>query len=205
MLSALATEADLRVSCVRLRGAADGLRARRQMEGALAEIAPSALGLSRQALLIVRRVAPKARLHLGAAAPDIAFVRVVRTELEAHARQARRPWLDHDANAADAVLFADEIEFMACLLRDWVRGGLTERWWWSVVLRGSAVPQWWRRELIPRGDLLPAVLGHLATQGAAVGWVARLGPAEAAAAAGAVIEAHALILEPGDGPRPAHL
>lgn len=182
----------LQLHSVRLLGAADGLRARQRFEAALVDLSPSALGLSPRALLIVRRVAPAERLRPGSAARGGAFGQAVHAELARSAQRARRPWLQADAAAADAVLFADESELIACLVRDWLRGVLAERWWWSAVLRGLPAPEWWRRALLPRGDLLPAVMALLVPQGAAIAWIARLSEEEVAQATAAVTSAHAL-------------
>jgi len=177
---------------VRVRGAADGLAARRRVEAALAGVAPSNLGLPPRAVLMVRRVAPKARLRLHAAARADGFARAVHADLELRLRQARRPWLDHGAGTADAVLFADESEMMACLVRDWLRGVIAERWWWPAVLGGMPAPLWWRGSLLSRGDVLPAVLAQLAPQGEAVALMATLSDDEVVRATTAVIDAHAL-------------
>ena len=105
------------------------------------------------------------------------------------------------------MLFADQSELAACLLRDWSRGVLADRWWWQAALCGLSPPQWWARHLLGRGDLLPAVLAQLASQGGAVAWVAYLSEDEATQATAAVIAAHALTLlqyRPDRGPPAAH-
>jgi hypothetical protein len=189
---------DIETRHVRLRGAADGLTARRCMEAALADLAPSTIGLPPHALLVVRRLAPSTPLRLADATRGETFCRAVRADLIATLRQARRPWLDGAAQAADAVLFADESELMTCLLRDWRSGMLADRWWWTAVLRGMPVSQFARRSLLPRGDLLPAVLAQLAPSGAAVAWLASLHDDDAARAFAAVSEAHALASAPAE-------
>src|SRR5262249_32303163 len=68
-------------------------------------------------------------------------------------------------------------------------------------------PLWWRSHVLPRGDLLPAVLAHLATQNAAASWVARLDLGEVAQARAAIVTAHALRSVPefaGVAPAPAN-
>ena len=189
---ALGTRSDaVQVRRARVRGAADALAARRRLERALSDIAPSSLGVARQALLFVRRLAPATRLRLGTHRRTAGFSHAVRSDLERQVQRARRPWLDPDASAAEAVLFADESELAACLLRDWSRGVLADRWWWQAALCGLSPPQWWARHLLGRGDLLPAVLAQLASQGGAVAWVAYLSEDEATQTTAAVIAAHA--------------
>ncbi len=203
MLASGARSDTVQVCRARVSGAADGVIARRRFEAAIAAVAPASVGLLHGALLVVRRVAPAARLRLGAP-PDV-FAQAVRAELTERMRSARRPWRDGEAAAAQAVLFADESELIACVLRDWLRGMLAERWWAASVLRGVAVSQWWRREVLPRGDILPAVLEQLATQEAAAAWVCRLTEDEAAEAVAAISAAHALTIPDGravDAPVP---
>ena len=135
----------LQIRHVRLNGAADGLRSRLRFEAALGDISSASLGLPPSALLIVKRVAPTARLRLARSVADEGFGQVVRTELKRNAKQAGRPWLNSETANAEAVLFTDESELMACLLRDWLRGTLASHWWWQSVLGGLPVSEWWRR------------------------------------------------------------
>jgi hypothetical protein len=191
----------LQLRNVRLHGTADGLRARQRFETALADVTPAAVGVAPQALLIVRRLAPKARLRLDPAARSGAFGQTVRADLEQCARRAARPAIDPAGAGAVAVLFADEAELISCLLRDWLGGSLGERWWWPAVLRGLSPSEWGRRAVLPRGDLLPAVLLQLAIRGQAVAWLLRLSESEAADAFARVATAHAL--QSGSETRPA--
>lgn len=194
----LASGADdaMQLHRVRLHGARDALRARQRFEAALADLTPSSLGLPEHSLLVIRRVAPVARLRTGGAGgrsdSSRPFARAVRSDLQTNLQRARRPWLHADASSAEAVLFSDESEMAACLVRDWLRGVLAERWWWVSVLRGMPAQEWLRRSVLNRGDLLPAVLTTLAPTGEAVAWLARLRDNEATVATGAIVEAHGL-------------
>ncbi len=192
MLSFEASPDTLQIRHVRVNGAADGLRTRLRFEAALADISSASLGLPPGALLIVKRVAPTARLRLARSVADEGFGQVVRTELKHNAKQASRPWLNSETSGAEAVLFADESELMACLLRDWLRGTLASHWWWQSVLGGLPVSEWWRRAVLPRGELLPAVLSQLATQKLAVVWIVRLHEAEVSLAIQSVVVAHSI-------------
>lgn len=202
-MSAFNASADhLQFRHIRLKGVVDGLRARQRFESALAGMDPAALGLPPHALLIVQRVVPAVRLHLGPFGRSVAFAQSVQSTLAEKVQQAQRPWLQVDTAGAGAVLFADESELMACLLRDWLRGRLAGHWWWRTVLGDFSVPVWWRCTVLPRGEVLPAVLSLLASQGEAVAWVARLNEAETIQAIAAVAGAHALpalLNEPDSG------
>ncbi len=178
---------------VRLYGASDGLRVRQRFEAALADFSPSSLSLPLRGLLIINRVAPTAKLRLYCSNARNDFERALQAELEHKARTASRPWFNSGAANAESVLFSDETELIACLLRDWLQGSLGKCWWWRVVLEGLTVPEWWRRQLLPRGDVLPAVLAHLASQAQAAAWVVCLSDAEAILAFKAIAQAHALI------------
>jgi hypothetical protein len=183
---------------VRLHGAADGLSARQRFEAALTGLAGSAFGIAPHALLIVRRMAPAVRLRLDKAAGADGFGEAVRNDLAAFAQRAMRPAKDPGASVASAVLFADEAELVSCLLADWLCGRLGERWWWPSVLRGLSAGDWCRQSVLPRGDLVPAVLSGLATRGQAVAWVTRLTEGEAMGAVAQIMASHAM--QPvGDG------
>ncbi|AEJ00883.1 hypothetical protein Nit79A3_1020 [Nitrosomonas sp. Is79A3] len=186
----------LHLNNVRLYGRFDGIQARQRFEAALADLDPAAFGLPPHALLIVQRIAPAARLRLDSSGRSAAFAQSVQAELTRNAQQAHRPWLHGDTVGAAAVLFADESELMACLLRDWLRGRLSGRWWWRTIMRDFSAPEWWRRTVLPRGDVLPAVLSHLATQGEVIAWITRLSEAETKQAMIAVTQAHAIQLLP---------
>lgn len=182
----------LQIRRVCLRVTEDGWRMRLRLEAALADVTPAALGLPAGALLVVRRVAPGAQLGAPRTVMGNTFGAAVSRDLAGFLARAARPWSQPDSASAEAVLFADESELMACVVRDWLRGTLAERWWGTTLLGGLPVSEWWRRNLLPRGNVLPAVLSLLAEQGEVMVWVARLGAAEVTQAITAIIAAHAM-------------
>jgi hypothetical protein len=127
-----------------------------------------------------------------------AFASRVSLAIEDHARQARRPWIHADAAHAEAVLFADESELVACLLRDLLRGVVGERWWWRSVLGGLGAEEFLRRRILTKGESLVPAVALLAGAGLAVAWASRLGQVAAREAFDAVARAHAL--SAADGP-----
>jgi hypothetical protein len=179
---------------VRLRGAADRLLARQRFEAALSDVTPSTVGLPPQALLVVRRVAPAEPLQLGSAGSAKRFGNVVRADLEGIARRARRQWLDADAAASDAVLFADEAELVACLVRDWLRGRVADRWWWRSVLGDLSPQQWLRQHVLSRGDVMVPAIAVLTEGPDAAAWLARLDDSEAEQAMAVIARTHAVSL-----------
>ena len=124
-MSAFNASADhLQFRHIRLKGVTDGLRARQRFESVLAGMDAAALGLPPRALLIVQRVVPAARLHLGPFGRSAAFVQSVQVELMKNVQHARRPAAGGYRRCSGGAV-PDESELMACLLRDcWVIGWL---------------------------------------------------------------------------------
>src|SRR5687767_5475416 len=76
----------------------------------------------------------------------------VRESLGEIVNHAERPILGKAATAANAVIFADLAELLACLARDWAIGTLTQNWWWKILLReDKSIWSLWKRhpEFIP--------------------------------------------------------
>jgi len=199
-MHAASPDQGLTVQRARLRGG--GANTRPVLEAALAPIDPTRLGLSRRAVLIVRRLTATTPLGRPGFAP------AVEAALRGSLSRAARPARDGGGAAAEALLFDDEAEMAA-----WLIGGRARndppaaRWWWPAVLRGRPPAAWWRAELLPRGDLLPRVVARLAEAGLAETWLAGLDADDLGLALGAIAHAHALA--PGcergvelDGPSP---
>ncbi len=158
----------------------DTLRVRQRFEQALATVDWTPAGLPPQALLLVRKMVVNG--SASRAADDRTMVAQVSQALREHSRAARRPWLDPMAKSAPAVWFNDEHELAACLVRDWLRGDLSNRWWWRTVL-GSATPADWLREhVLRRGERVVPVLARLTEQRSAVAWLKRLDDGDVASA-----------------------
>lgn len=196
----------LRLDRVLLRGGEDArpdpLRARLRLERTLAATDWTPAGLPPGALLFVRRLRVQGpgfdalgRVSAGGRDPfadDRAFASHVADALRAQGRAARRPWADDTAVDADAVWFEDEDELAACLVRDWLRGRIAQRWWWRSVLAGDGVDAWLRREVLSRGERLAPTLHRLAAASSLVAWLSRMGDADAHAGCDALVRAYAL-------------
>lgn len=78
-----------------------------------------------RSVLVVRRL----RLHAGDRAGAAAALTAAR-------RAAARPWSGRPPPEVPAVVFADEVELLACLTRDVVAG--RRAWYWEQVVRGAA-------------------------------------------------------------------
>ncbi len=172
----------------RVHGHGDGLLMRQRLEGAL-------MGLDAVAgreFLILRTMHLSGVLPTTGRIAPVQFAAEVRARLQAAMQQARRPWCDASAAGAEAVVFLDEAELIACLLRDGLLGTLTDGWWWQTVLRRRSPSEWCRRVLLQRGDLLPSVVGLLAEKRLAQSWTARMDEQDAGAAIAAVLAAYGL-------------
>jgi hypothetical protein len=145
--------------------------ARLRAEALVAALDLDPRGRADRSVLVLRRV----RWQAGRQLPAMARAAVV--ELS---RSAARPARSPAPGSADAVLFADEAELLACLTRDALAGQLT-RWYWrqlapTGLLRiGAVLAAAWTA----RARWLPAALAALpATE--AVRAVSTLTPSEAA-------------------------
>jgi len=134
----------LNVGTLRIRSG-DGdpvaLRLRTERELQAADLAPP--GLPPASVLVVRQLTdpmPR-RFAAGRVRPRPEWERAVRSALEAAARTARRP--DEAGRidpAADAVLFEDEAQLLACLIVERVHGRAGSSWWWKTLLPRLHVP-----------------------------------------------------------------
>src|SRR5439155_11511004 len=179
---------------LRLRSApTDRLVAQLRLEQALNRVDWSAAGLLATSIVVVRRVA--VHQHDSLAAENTALANTVSVAVRSAVESARRPWVDPSAYLANAIQFLDEAELVACLLRDWLRGAITERWWWRSIL-GDASPEHWLREhAIPRGEIVVAAMALLAAHNEAVHWCAKCGGADVERAVTAIAQAYGLNLD----------
>jgi len=142
-------------------------------------------GFSAAATLIVRRLRDPMPRQLEANAWAIAatrpWERAAQDELAELSRGAARPARGFVPLNANAVLFADQGELLACLAVDLLRGIAPALWWWRAILRTlpvnamDAVFAAWVRE----ARYVPAMLAHLALAGNAVEVVSVFSPSQA--------------------------
>jgi hypothetical protein len=112
------------------------LRVRLGSALAAADLHPPALPAS--AVLCVRELRDPLPGSLGTlrtgAAPPAPWLNAVHGRLDRLARQAARPALGPVPAGAEAVLFLDWAELLACLAVDWLEGDAARRWWWRSLL-----------------------------------------------------------------------
>ncbi len=135
-------------------------------------------GLAPSAILCIRALRdplPGAlKLQHGGARPPPAWEEAVEAALDELAQRAARPAQGFVPAHAEAVIFADQAELLACLASDWCAGAALAHWWWQGLLRNtdiaSAVLTAWRAA----HEYVPAALQQLAESGTVVSFVRRL-------------------------------
>lgn len=171
-----------RVERLRLRGGGpDPTLARLRLTNMLggAQLHPAGLGPS--AILCVRRLRGPAPGSLSSrvacAVTPPAWEQAVSAALGELARRAARPALDFVSADAEAVLFADQAEMLACYVGDCCAGLAGACWWWKSLFPGVDAPP--ARALLEAPECVPAVFEHLALRGRAVAFARTLRDAEA--------------------------
>jgi hypothetical protein len=139
-------------------------------------------GLSPAAILCVRSLRDP---HPGgfpvtghAATASSTWQRAVTHKLEQLTRQAIHPLHTPVPANAEAILFADRAELLACLTRDWLDRGVAQRWWWRM-LYGVRLDQTPASAWLAAPEYVPGALAHLAAHGQAVAFVHTLNAQEA--------------------------
>jgi hypothetical protein len=154
---------------LRFRGRLGNQRlARQRVEAALADGA-DASRLGKETILRVRRLAislPRLE-HL----PDA---------LEAEMSGAARPARSFVPANANAVLFADRAELLACLARDWCTGYAGACWWWTVFFPREDFAAIVRRVWLNDARPVPAAFDRLESGGLAARFLAKLSPVDVA-------------------------
>lgn len=169
--------------------------ARARLESLLgrAELRPP--GLPPSALLCVRRLSdplPGAlRLETGDSRPPPAWESAFVAALERALRGAARPARGPVPAGAEAVLFADRAELLACLARARRDGTAWREWWWRDLrvspAEGGVAAAW-----LETPEHVPAALELLAAEGAAADVIRTLPPETTARLALSVVVVHGL-------------
>lgn len=182
-----------RIQRLRVRNAREGgICMRLALSDLLSRADLHPAGFSPSAVLIVRCMADPLP---GRVAPhrhtiDVSWEQAARNVLAAISHQAARPALGAVPADAEAVLFADEGEMLACLALDMSLGQALGRWWWQAILRtlpsasSAGLPA-----LLRSRAACSAVLHHLAERGRAAAFVEALAPEHAGAVLSAMCRA----------------
>ena len=122
--------------------------------------------------------------------PD--WERAARAALDSAVRSAARPALGAVPASAEAVLFADRAELLACLARDVGEGRAGLQWWWRGLLRGADPARACTDAWLEAPEYAPAALDALAHGGWAAAFVRSLPPGAARSLTRRLAEAFAL-------------
>lgn len=96
-------------------------------------------GLSADAVLCVRHLSARIDTHaLRHGGGLLNTASKVSRQLQILASEARRPAHEVVPESAEAVLFDDPAEMLACAARDWLDGQFSRHWWWRSLL-GNAL------------------------------------------------------------------
>src|SRR5688500_15380244 len=139
------------------------LAARHRLERAL-EAGSNASALRPEAILCVRRIAT-----------SFSDLDRLSDVLDAEIRNAAHPARGIVPANANAVLFADRAELLACLARDWCAATLGRDWWWPVLFPNNDFTNLVRRWV---GDAaaIPAAVNRLVLAGSATAFLRRIAP-----------------------------
>ncbi|WP_437576631.1 hypothetical protein [Sorangium sp. So ce887] len=144
MITAIDRRAVVRTLSVRGSGQ-DALTARVRAEQLLGAVDLHPPSLPPAAILCVRRLRdprPGALTLDGRSPrPPRVWEEALSAALEAVVRRAARPWQGSVGASAEAVIFADRSELLACLAVDLVRDDLGARWWWASLVPDHRAPR----------------------------------------------------------------
>ncbi len=183
------------ISHLRIRGGTgDAMQAGLRASTLLASASFSPPGMSPASVLIVRKFSdPRPGKLTLSGAMQLAndWEQAVRARMAVVAQRAQRPARSAVSADAEAVLFADDAELAACLVRDWLRDSVAGRWWWRGVLGDASPRQWLARQVLARGEVMVPVISML-SPGDTLAWIAGLDEAEVQQALAAIARSHGL-------------
>jgi hypothetical protein len=181
-----------RIHHLRVRGAnLDTLLTPLRLARLLNDVEMRPSGLPPSAILCVRQLRdplPRSlRLNGHTARPPQRWEQALAASLDDSARHAARPLLQTVPANANAVLFTDRAEMLACLASDWANGMLAYRWWWRSLLQDHDVKRTVQSAWQDTPQYVPSALAHLAAKGEAVIVVRRMDEAAVAALLNSVL------------------
>lgn len=119
------------------------------------------------------------QIQQGGVRPPRAWEHAVVTSLDQLVRNAAYPIREMVPANANAVIFADRAELLACLASDWRQEHISTRWWWQSLSKGidltrNILPAW-----LEAPEYVPAALQHLAERREVVSFARALGVEDA--------------------------
>ena len=140
-----------------------------------ADLRPRALPAS--SILVVRRIGPglpPLRVDGHSVHPPADWQEAVLDLLDRAARTAQRPAGGPVPATAEAVLFLDRAELLACMAADWVDCTLNSHWWWPNLFPPVDLPAAVVRNWMESPEYAPAAMERLAWSRQAAAFVRKL-------------------------------
>ncbi len=134
------------------------------------------------------------KLHLrsGGMFPLSEWEQAVNDSIARIIRNAARPAHEAVPANAEAVVFTDKAELLACLARDWCEGNIVTRWWWKSLYRVMDVSQAVLNAWLEAPEYVPAALEHLSKERKIIPFIQRLSPGESKMLLKSIIHSFAL-------------
>lgn len=175
------------VSCER-----DALALRLRLERALTGADFHPPGLPITTILCVRRLSDRrSRAPHERAGGSLAFSEWQRSVADAIGRLARHaasPARGPVPANAEAVIFSDQAELLACLAADWCEEAAPARWWWRSLFGGLDTAAAMLSAWLDAPEHVPAALGRLDAGGKLIPFARALGENEARSIRRRVVE-----------------
>jgi hypothetical protein len=156
----------------------DSLSVRLRYESAMSAANLKPGNLPPAAIVCIRRFSdPNPGLldsHKVGAPVSLAWEKAVAEGLGRIVSGAIRPGEVSVPEFANAVIFVDEAELLACLARDWCTGIVPRQWWWQSLLRGNCDTPAILKAWFSHVEHVPAALQTLSMMGSAVSFAGKL-------------------------------
>lgn len=168
----------------------DALALRLRLERALAGADFHPPGLPASAILCVRRLSDSGArpTHARGALAFAEWQRSVAAAIERLARHASMPARGPVPANAEAVIFNDRAELLACLAADWCEEAAPARWWWRSLFGGLDVAAALLSVWLGAPEHVPAALNRLSVSGKLIPFAHALGENEARSIQRRVVE-----------------
>src|SRR5215213_1471090 len=170
----------------------DALALRMRLERALAGADFNPPGLPASAILCVRRLSDRrahsTRASAGGALAFAEWQRSVAAAVERLARHAASPARGPVPANAEAVIFGDQAELLACLAADWCEEAAPARWWWRSLFGGLGAAAAMLSAWLDAPEHVPAALGRLSAAGKLIPFARKLGENDARSMRRRVVE-----------------
>ena len=174
----------------------DVLALRMRLSSMLSTIGLHPPGLPQSTILCIRRLRDplpgSLRLRNSGVHPSYAWEQAVQAALNRLVDHAARPAHGEVPSNAEAVIFSDQAEMLACLASDWCAGNIAEKWWWQSLLRGKDIGQILVPTWLDAPEYIPAALQCLASMGRAQAFVRALSDNDARAMLRSVVRSFGL-------------